>query len=139
MGATDGCQKGLMGTYGWMLIGGSGDCEHSSGKVVSETRDIDSYRTELHGLMSMMAGAWRIKTFRIIKATCDNKRVVDGYMRIRAWEEGWKVGEFPKFNHSVDLWDEVRYWSGLWNGLFELKWHRWHPETRDPTRSTWCI
>ena len=60
-------------------------------------------------------------------------------MRIRAWEDGGKVGEFPKFDHSVDLWDEVRYWSGLWNGLFKLKWHRGHPEKRDPTKSTWRI
>ena len=89
--------------------------------------------------MSMMAEAWRMKTFRITRAKCDNKSVVDGYMRIRAWKDGGRVGEFQKFNHSADLWDEVRYWSGLWNGLFELKWHRWHPETRDPTRSTWCI
>ena len=138
LGTTDGSQIGQRGTYGWILIGG-GRCQCSSGKVLSKTRDMDSYRTELHGLMSLMAGAWRMKKFRLIKAKCDNKSVVDGYEKIRKWEKGGGAGEFPKFNHSVDLWEEVRYWSGLWDGAFQLEWHKGHPERRDPTRLSWCI
>ena len=80
-----------------------------------------------------------MKKFRLIKATCDNKSVVDGYEKIRKWEKDGGNGEPPKFNHSVDLWEEVRYWSGLWKGNFQLAWHKGHPEKRDPTRMSWCI
>ena len=39
----------------------------------------------------------------------------------------------------MDLWEEVRYCSGLWKGKFQLAWHKGHPEKRDPTRMSWCI
>ena len=59
--------------------------------------------------------------------------------KIRKWEKSGGVGEFPKFNDSVDLWEEVRYWRGLWDGAFQLEWHKGHQEKRDPTRLSWCI
>ena len=58
-GMTDGPKLGRLGTYGWILMRQS-EWRCSSGKVVSPTRDMDSYRVELHGTMSLMAGAWDI-------------------------------------------------------------------------------
>mmetsp|Transcript_896 Transcript_896/g.1136 ORF Transcript_896/g.1136 Transcript_896/m.1136 type:complete len:106 (-) Transcript_896:532-849(-) len=49
----DGSQVVQKGTYGWVLIGREGECHNISGKVVSRTRDMDSYQTGLHGLMSL--------------------------------------------------------------------------------------
>jgi len=135
---TDGSQKGQSGTYGWIMIV-NGECYNSSGKVISKTKDMDAYRTELHGLMSLMAGSWKMRNAKRVKAKCDNESVVKGYKRIREWEKNGKQDEFPKFNHSVDLWEEVKWWSAKWDGKFELEWHKGHPEERDPTRESWCI
>ena len=74
-----------------------------------------------------------------VKAKCDNESVVKGYKRIREWEKNGKQDDFPKFNHSVYLWEEVKWWSAKWDGKFELEWHKGHPEERDPTRESWCI
>ena len=52
----------------------------SSGKVVSLTRDMDSYRTELHGIMSLMVGAWGcLDDGDTVMAYCDNDSVVKGF------------------------------------------------------------
>ena len=96
--------------YRWIMIV-NGECYNSSGKVISKTKDMDAYRTELHGLMSVMAGSWKLKNANRVKAKCDNESVVKGYKRIREWEKNGKQDEFPKFNHSVDLWEEVKWWS----------------------------
>ena len=56
LAVTDGSEKRPRGTYGWCMVGKNGDC-CSAGKVQSHTRDMDSYRAELHGLMSVMAGS----------------------------------------------------------------------------------
>ena len=138
-GMTDGSKVGQLGTYGWILVGMMvWHC--SSGKVMSHTRDMDSYRAELHGLMSLMAGAWTvIDPDDEIDAYCDNESVWKGFMKIKRWMEGGMLGETPKFNHSVDLWDEVVYWCKKWKMRFSLNWTRGHPETRDPTRLTWTF
>ena len=78
--------------------------------------------------MSLMAGSWKLKNAKRVKAKCDNESVVKGYKRIREWEKNGKQDEFPKFNHSVDLWEEVKWWSAKWDGKFELEWHKGHPE-----------
>ena len=58
---TDGSEKRPRGNCGWYMVGKNEDyC--SAGKVQSHTRAMDSYRAELHGLMSVMAGAWSLKT-----------------------------------------------------------------------------
>ena len=138
-GMTDGSKVGQLGTYGWILVGMMvWHC--SSGKVTSHTRDMDSYRAELHGLMSLMAGAWTVvDPDDEVDAYCDNESVWKGFMKIKRWIVGGMLGEPPKFNHSVDLWDEVVYWCKKWTRRFSLNWARGHPETRDPTRLTWTF
>lgn len=52
---TNGSEKRPKETYGWYMVGKNGDyC--GAGKVLSHTREMDSYRAELHRLMSVMAG-----------------------------------------------------------------------------------
>ena len=55
-GASDGSQRGKNGTYGLFLMTREEEFR-SSGKVRSFTRELDSYRAELQGVLSMMAGA----------------------------------------------------------------------------------
>ena len=119
-GMTDGSKVGQLGTYGWILVGMMvWHC--SSGKVTSHTRDMDSYRAELHGLMSLMAGAWTVvDPDDEVDAYCDNESVWKGFMKIKRWIVGGMLGEPPKFNHSVDLWDEVVYWCKKWKIRFSL-------------------
>ena len=42
----------------------------------------------------------------------------------------------PKFNHSVDLWEEMGHWYRKWKQQFVLEWAEEHPEKRDPSRSS---
>ena len=132
---TDGSEKRPRGTYGWYMVGKNEDyC--SAGKVQSHTRDMDSYRAELHGLMSVMAGAWSIKPRAAVKVYCDNESVVKGYHRMRAALGERGEGEPPVYRHSVDLWDEVAYWSRKWGDQLEVEWMRGHPELRKE-RDSW--
>ena len=108
-GASDGSQRGKNGTYGWVMKA-PGRVHSSSGKVRSYTRELDSYRSELHGVLSMMAGAWSINSRAQVRAYCDNKSVVDGFKKMRAAIGRDGTGVAPKFNHSVDLWEEVEHW-----------------------------
>ena len=136
-GMTDGSQLGQSGTYGWILMRQS-EWRCASGKVVSLTRDMDSYRTELHGIMSLMAGAWEcVDDGDTVMAYCDNDSVVKGFKKVRVWVAGGCRGEAPTFKHSVDLWDEVIYWCKKWKLNFSLEWHRGHPEDRHETTDTW--
>jgi hypothetical protein len=136
-GMTDGSKLGRLGTYGWILMRQS-EWRCSSGKVVSPTRDMDSYRVELHGTMSLMAGAWDIvDEGGTVTAYCDNDSVVKGFKRVRAWVARGCRGEAPTFKHSVDLWDEVIYWCKKWKLNFSLEWHRGHPEDRHENTDTW--
>ena len=110
---TDGSKVGQLGTYGWILVG-MVIWHCSSGKVTSHTRGMASYRAELHGLMSLMAGAWTVvDSYDEVDAYCDNESVWKGYMKIKRLMVKGILGEPPKFNHSVDLWDEVVYWCKL--------------------------
>ena len=58
----------------------------SSGKVESYSRERNSYRAELHGLLSMMAGAWKIQlnSKAQVKAYCDNQNFVGGFKKLQA-------------------------------------------------------
>ena len=93
----------------------------SAGKVQSHTRDMDSYRAELHGLMSVMAGAWSIKPRAAVKVYCDSESLVKGYHKMRAALGERGEGEPPVYRHSVDLWDEVAYWSRKWGDQLEVE------------------
>ena len=73
--------------------------------------------------MSLMAGSWKLKNSKRIKAKCDNENVVKRYIRIQECEKNGKRDEFPKFNHSVDLWEKVKWWGAKWDGKFELEWY----------------
>ena len=59
IGVSDGPQKGQRGAYGWVMQT-LDRVLSSSGKVTSYTRELDSYRAELHGVLSMMTGAWEV-------------------------------------------------------------------------------
>ena len=109
----------------------------SSGKVRSYTRELDSYRSELHGVLSLMAGAWSINSRAQVRAYCDNKSVVDGFKRMHAAIGRDGTGVAPKFNHSVDLWEEVEHWCRKWKQQFVLKWSKVHQGDRDKTRASW--
>ena len=55
------------------------DGEYSlSGKVRSYIR-AGQVPAELHGLLSMVAGAWEINNTARVKAYCDNRGVVKGF------------------------------------------------------------
>ena len=47
------------------------------------------------------------------------------------------TGVAPKFNHSVDLWEEVEHWCREWKQKFVLKRSKEHPEDCDKTRASW--
>ena len=49
-------QLGQLDTYGWILMRQS-EWRCSSGTVLSLTRDMDTYRKELHGTMPLGDGA----------------------------------------------------------------------------------
>ena len=72
-----------------------------------------------------------------MRAYCDNKSVVDGFKRMRAAIGRDGTGAAPKFNHSVDLWEEVEHWCRKWRQQFVLEWSKGHPEKRDNTRVSW--
>lgn len=55
-GTSDGSQVGSNGTCGWVLVS-ENEYYCSSNKVTSLTKDLNSYRMELHGLLLLMAGA----------------------------------------------------------------------------------
>ena len=64
---------------------------------------MDSYRTELHGTMSLMVGAWEsVHDGDTVTAYCDNGSVVKGFKKVRAWVARGCRGEAPTFKHSVE-------------------------------------
>ena len=54
-------------------------------------------------------------------------------MRAALGERG--EGEPPVYRHSVDLWDEVAFWSRKWGDQLEVEWMRGHPELRKESDS----
>ena len=109
-GASDGSQRGKNGTYGWFLMTREGEFS-SSGKVRSYTRELDSYRAELQGVLSMMAGAWKINKKAQVKAYCDNYGVVVGFKKMAKAIGRGGDGCAPVYKHSVDLWEEIEHWT----------------------------
>ena len=101
-----------------------------SGTVESYTRELDFYRAEFHGALSMMAGAWSVNSTAQVTVYCDNQSVVAGFKKLRAaiGRDGLEVA--PKFNHSVDLWEEVEHWCRKWKQQFNLEWVKGHREKR---------
>ena len=105
---------------------------------MSLTRDMDSYRAELHGTISLMAGAWdSVDEGDAVTAYCDNGSVVKEFKKVQAWVARGCREEAPTFKYSVDLWDEVIYWCKKWKLNFSLEWHRGHPKDRHETTDTW--
>ena len=88
-GVSDGSQRGKNGTYGWVMR--THDCVYSSsGKVRSNTRELNSYRSELHGVLSMMTGAWSVNSKAQVRSYCDNRSVVDGFKAVRSYRQRWE-------------------------------------------------
>ena len=87
----------------------------------------------------MMAGARKVNNRAPIKAFCDNQSVVDGFKKLRAAIGRDGAGVAPKFDHSVDLWEEIEHWSRKWKHYFVLEWAKFNPEERDATRSSWTL
>ena len=138
IGVSDGSQRGENCTYSWVMQ--TCDGEYSSlGKVRSYTRELDSYGSELHGVLSMMPDAWEVNSRAQVKACCVNQNDVEGFKKPRAAIGRDVTGVAPKFNHSVDFWEEAEQWCRKWKQQFMLEWAKGHREKRGPTRISWSM
>ena len=69
IGATDWSQLCRKGCYGWMTID-QVNKYNTSGKMVSYTRELESYTAEMHAAMWLMAVVWTINSCIMETSSC---------------------------------------------------------------------